>query len=666
MIKVTVVFLLLTLAVYGQAESIIDSVVVTADVDDVELSLDAGYRYVAIDETKGERSIAEILRSVPGVTTAPIGGVGSFETVAIRGVDGSRVSVFLDGVPLQSSMGGAVDLSRFSAEALEGIEVYKGITPARFGGNSLGGVINLVTKKGEEKSSRTLSLMMGSFSEFRGTAQLFEPFDSLRFRGFIDYHGGENDYPYVDRRFTDNDSDDVMAVLNNNESNSFVSQIGLNRQFASLDFDIDWTHRSKTLGIPAAEGMVNYTAESSDREERLIARLNHALNEFSLEHVLSGIYSEDEIFWTGFDNFGVAHGTLSGEDWAILKSESVIGEYQILYHGMLGDLLFMDGRSSGRFEQMLPSSETSVDGFGEWKSNRVSGGNAVDLSLYLGRFTTAVGGSFTAHRSSTDGGKYRFTDMDLEAQTTINLDWSSRLGVNTYFNDGAGSVFANGALYSKIPSLRQLYGYVGAVLPNPDLDREQGWTTELGVSHKTESMATELTLFFNHYENLIITSFDGRISRAVNLGENRSFGLEQTLFWQLSPLFSINESITFQKTENYTYGKFLPNQPTFALYTDVTIEPIEGTAVSALMTYESLLYRDLPNLHPFPSKIGSIGRFNMSLFASWSREWFTVSGGMRNLFDKRVHDDSRYTLESGYYTTLYPGRSLHLETKFTF
>ena len=106
--------------------------------------------------------------------------------------------MFLDGVLLQSSMGGAVDLSRFSADALEGIEIYKGITPARFGGNSLGGVINLVTKKGSSEPSRTLSLLVGSFGEFRGTAQLFEPFEQLNFRGFIEYHGGDNDYPYLD------------------------------------------------------------------------------------------------------------------------------------------------------------------------------------------------------------------------------------------------------------------------------------------------------------------------------------------------------------------------------------------------------------------------------------------------------------------------------------
>ncbi len=668
--KILVVFLLLTLTIYGESESIADSVVVTATVDDIELSLDAGYSYVDIDNTKGQRSIAEILRSVPGVTSAPIGGVGNYETVSIRGVSGSRIAVFLDGVPLQSSMGGAVDLSRFSAKSLEGIEVYKGITPARFGGNSLGGVINLVSKKGDAESSRMISLMMGSFHEYRGTVQLFEPRDSLSFRGFIDYHSGDNNYPYLDRNSTPyNLNDDKLEELKNNRSANFVTQIGMHRELTKLNLDIDWTHRTKTLELPATEGLVNHTALFSGREERLIASVSHTVNDISLYHVLSGIYQENEIFWTGLDNFGVAHGTISGEDWAALKSESMIGEYSVLYQGMVGNRLGIDGRVSGRFEQMIPSAETTVDGLGEWKSNRLSGGNATDLSLYLGRITTILGGSITAHRSFTEGGENRFSGVDLELQSTINIDWSSRLGVNAYFNDGAGSVFANGALYSKVPTIRQLYGYSGAILPNPDLDREEGVTSELGVSHKSDKIAAEVTFFYNYFPNMIVNVSDGRISRADNMGENRSMGIEQTLFWQLSRIFSISESITFQNTENRKKlfnGNKLPNQPQFSLFTDLNIEPTTQTLLSIQTSYESILYRDFENRLPYPSKEGSIGSFNISLYASWNKEWITIGGGVRNIFDGRKSDDSEQTLESGYYGTLYPGRVFNLEMKFIF
>ncbi len=668
--KILVVFLLLAITLYGDSESIADSVVVTATVEDIQLSLDAGYCYLDIENVKGERSIAEILRTVPGVTSAPIGGVGSYETVTIRGVSGDRIAVYLDGVPLQSSMGGAVDLSRFSAKSLEGIEVYKGITPARFGGNSLGGVINLVSKKNEGISSQMISLMMGSFGEYRGTAQLFEPRDSLSFRGFIDYHTGDNNYPYLDRNSTPyNLNDDKTEELNNNRSTNFVSQIGMHRVLPKLDLDIDWSHRTKTLELPATEGLVNHTALFSDREERVITSISHRINDLSLKHILSGIYREDEIFWTGLDNFGIAHGTISGEDWAALRSESVIGGYSVLYQGMVGSRLTIDGRVSGRFEQMIPSEETTVDGVGEWKSNRLSGGNATDLSLYLGQITTTLGGSVTAHRSFTEGGENRFSGVDLESQSTINIDWSSRLGVSGFFNDGAGSAFINGAFYSKVPTIRQLYGYSGAILPNPNLEREEGVTSELGVSHNFERVAAEVTLFYNYFPNMIVKVSDGRISKSMNQGENRSMGIEQTLFWQLSPIFSINESITFQNTKNLTklyYGNKLLNQPQFSLFTDLNVEPTDHLLFSLQLSYESLLYRDLANLQPFPSKAGSKGRFNMSLFASWNNEWITIGGGARNVFDGRKSDDSDQSTESGYYGKLYPGRVFNIETKFNF
>jgi outer membrane cobalamin receptor len=56
------------------------------------------------------KSVADAIAEHTGIQTRKYGGMGSFQTISIRGVKGSEILVLLDGVPLNSAMGGAVDL----------------------------------------------------------------------------------------------------------------------------------------------------------------------------------------------------------------------------------------------------------------------------------------------------------------------------------------------------------------------------------------------------------------------------------------------------------------------------------------------------------------------------------------------------------------------------
>lgn len=653
-----------------EAEIVADSIEVTARVIDKEpLSGSEGYRYLSLDEKRGETSLSELLSTVPGVSVRHGAGVGGFEKVSIRGVSGGRVTVFLDGVELQSAMGGAVDLSRFSMENLEGVEIYKGITPARFGGNSLGGVINLISKENHRKKRRDVSLLVGSFSEFRASGSITESIQKSVLNGFIEYHSGDNDYPYLDRNTTPHNShDDTMVTLVNNRSVMFNSSVGLSGDIPIGTYSVNWSHREKQMGIPAAEGFINRTAETKEGEDRLKAVLNHTPGSLTLSHSLSFIHNRNSVFWTGLDNFGSVHGVLKGDDWGELKSTNVKGEYRCNYSFPAAKILHIAGSVSASYEEMVPSTDVTGFGNGEWNSSRVTGANATDFTVTPGAFSTTLGGSLTGHYSKTEGGEDPYTGFVLKEQSNTDVDWSARIGFSLSLIDRI-SLFANAALYERVPSLRELYGYHGGVLANPELDQESGRTVEVGISYM-EKAISEVTFFANHFNELISMIYDGRVARAVNLGENRSFGIEQTLFWQIVPTVSVREAITLQKTENLTKpfyeGKLLPNQAPFTLFTDLTVGPFAGVSLTSQYKFESLLFRDFANLHPFPAVEGAKGNSELSFFLKWQRHWFTLSGSIRNVLEKREHDDSRYTLESGFYSTLYPGRVWQIEMKCNF
>ena len=101
---------------------------------------------------KGEqKNLPELLKQVPGLHIIELKGRGAYTTASVRGSTASQVAVYVDGVLMNLGSEAAVDLSTIPVENVERIEVYRGYIPARFGGASMGGVINIITKNPDGK-----------------------------------------------------------------------------------------------------------------------------------------------------------------------------------------------------------------------------------------------------------------------------------------------------------------------------------------------------------------------------------------------------------------------------------------------------------------------------------------------------------------------------------
>ena len=91
----------------------------------------------------GAVSANQLLRRIPGLQE--IGSPPAQTSIAIRGLDQSRVLVLIDGEPVAGAMTENRDIGRLSTMAAERIEVVKGPSSVEYGSEALGGVINLVT-----------------------------------------------------------------------------------------------------------------------------------------------------------------------------------------------------------------------------------------------------------------------------------------------------------------------------------------------------------------------------------------------------------------------------------------------------------------------------------------------------------------------------------------
>ena len=96
-------------------------------------------------ERWGVATIGEALQFVAEVGMRVQGGLGALSLPSIRGSGPNQVLVLVDGIPVNSVMQGLFDLSTLSTAEVDRVEILRGPFSAIYGGQALGGVINVIT-----------------------------------------------------------------------------------------------------------------------------------------------------------------------------------------------------------------------------------------------------------------------------------------------------------------------------------------------------------------------------------------------------------------------------------------------------------------------------------------------------------------------------------------
>jgi len=123
-------------------------------------------------ERKQKISVLEVLRGLPGLDVVQTGGMGGTTSIFLRGANSEHTLVMIDGVEVNDpiSPGRSYDFAHLTVDNIERIEIIRGPQSTLYGSDAIGGVINIITKKGEGKPIVNLSAEGGSFTTFRETA----------------------------------------------------------------------------------------------------------------------------------------------------------------------------------------------------------------------------------------------------------------------------------------------------------------------------------------------------------------------------------------------------------------------------------------------------------------------------------------------------------------
>ncbi|MCK4765523.1 MAG: TonB-dependent receptor [Candidatus Aminicenantes bacterium] len=116
-------------------------------------------------DTSSANNALDILDYLPGIFVNRSGDFGRADVV-IRGLGQNcrQVAVLVDGKPEKMGLFGCAVSHSFPLDNVERIEVVKGPASVLYGGEALGGAINIITRLPEKKSETDLSASYGSFN----------------------------------------------------------------------------------------------------------------------------------------------------------------------------------------------------------------------------------------------------------------------------------------------------------------------------------------------------------------------------------------------------------------------------------------------------------------------------------------------------------------------
>jgi len=527
---------------------------VTADAEEEDkLLLSPGtVSVIKPQEMKGEqKNLPELLKQVPGLHVIELRGRGAYTTASVRGSTPSQVAVYVDGVLMNLGSEAAVDLSTIPVENVERIEVYRGYIPARFGGASMGGVINIITKKPDGKGGGTLLVGGGSYGRFRaGAAYSAKLGDGALFVGVTrDQTNGRFLYPN-DNNTPYDTTDDYRAKRQNNSYQNSDALVKWQNENWTLegawkrnDRDLPYgaPGNDKPWSAPGPKQLTDQESFSAVRRQKLGA-LDLGVR---LEYLhQSKRYDDDD-------------------------GDNVIGLYGSTYRHNR----YVTDRYGVTIDGSLPAGDSHlVEFLWNWYDETLrTKGDVINYFAGIEKHTRyAWNGQIQDTISIGAKDKFWLTPIIRWNHADGRTEFSGGAALNYKFNEHWSAKVTYGD-YNRAPNMYELYGDGAFVIPNPLLDWEEGTQWDAGVSWKGDILKGKseitLTYFGSHVDNLIeYFVVNPRYARYENVGKAHIKGLELegSIKWDDWEVYgSATWMDAVNKTPGFRYGMRIPNRPEY-------------------------------------------------------------------------------------------------------
>ena len=327
-------------------------------------------------ESSGRRDLGELLRTTPGVVVTQAGGAGAETRVSIRGSSASEVLVLVDGVPVNSSISGAVDLSRIPLESVERITVLTGAQSARYGARALAGVIEVETRRATGEQAALLRGGAWGEREVSATVSGRHPAGARQVSASIigDYRGVDGDFPI-----------ELPALRGGGFATRVNSDMASRQLLAALSLDDDAGHTGiraawESLGRGLAGSIIQPSSTGRETNARVSGGMNAARQQGVLSWTaLADVSRERATFTDASPPFGTAYHDTAMATGLTASSTATVGD--AMQSASLGAELRTLDVTSTMLAAGSPHWQRLLGVFGAARTSRVLAEEGLTVSL---------------------------------------------------------------------------------------------------------------------------------------------------------------------------------------------------------------------------------------------------------------------------------------------
>lgn len=592
-------------------------------------------------QSQNKVDVSRALNMLPGISLTA-SGPRNESMVSVRGFDLRQVPVYMDGIPVYVPYDGYVDLARFTTFDLAAIDVSKGFSSILYGPNSLGGAINLVSRKPSKKLEYDGSLGMINENGYKGNINIGSKLDKFYFQG---------GFSYLDRDSFRMSSHFVPTANENGgqRDNSY-------RTDQKISFKVGWTPTEKS---EYAFGYINQQGEKGNPVYTGNDPLNTLLlkprywqwpdwDKESFYFISNSSFDDKNSFKTRlyFDRF---KNTLESYDDATYSTQTKPYAFESIYN---------DYTYGGNLEyntRFIPKNELKVafqfkedvhreNNLGEPVRHFIDNTVLIgieDIYKVNSKLTIIPGVSYNI-RKNTEAEDYNSTTKVISDYPSADASdaFNAQIGFFYHLNQDQ-KLGATVSQKTRFATIKDRYSYrMGTAIPNPDLKPEKATNYELNYTANLFSKITfQTALFYSSLTDAIlsVSNVQPGKSQMQNFGKAEYLGVEAQINYSVLDNLSLNFNYTYLERNNITN----PN----IHFTDVPNTKVMGTVEYQPIKILRFIANSEFNSSRFSTSYGTrVPDYTILNFYGSGKiaKNFSIDAGVNNIFDKN------YCLVEGY------------------
>lgn len=489
---------------------------------------------------QNSESVADALDNISGVTLGMMGARNE-TTVSIRGFDAKRVGVFIDGIPVYVPYDGNFDYDRFLTNDIAQIDVAKGFSSVAYGSNTMGGVVNIISKKPTKALEGELKAGMVLDSD----SDLSRRIASLNL-------GTRQDHIYAQLGAVYSDQNHYR--ISDDYSGSASQPAGERLRSEAEDYKISF--KTGYIADDGSEIALGYSNQNGQKQQP--RSTNPVYN--TVRYWDWPYWDKESIFITGQKNFGTSY--LKALAYYDKFQNSLYNYNNANYQTFTGGSSFKskyDDYSAGtRLEYGVELDKNFLTASANYKKDVHDGydiskttgiekltENYEDHTLSFGLediYTLSsqwqiLGGISYDRRTADkiyDTNTAYLNMLALETQSALNPE-----AALVYSPDSTSKIRASVSQKTYLPSMKDRYSRrMGTSVPNTDLENEIATHYELSYQKQLGSVSTQLNGYFTRVEDAIqsVIHIPTGLQQNQNVGTFDHRGIEIDLKYKADTL----------------------------------------------------------------------------------------------------------------------------------